>query len=170
MWMMQVMGTAREKNSALEVEMDFDHVAAPPPVITEEVTASLEDTIKKRIAALQVRPSLPLHTPTLSHTHTHTHTVCMGRPPYDVSMIHAALRYRGGVTEEWTEGGRELLARSVPGVCYCRACARAEWAHLAKGGTEFEVLICRRCGCPARDKKRRGTLAWPVTTEISVFL
>ena len=49
----QVMGTARGKNSALEIEMDFDHVAAPPPVITEEVTASLEDIIKKRVAALQ---------------------------------------------------------------------------------------------------------------------
>eukprot|EP00271_Cylindrocystis_brebissonii_P007026 TRINITY_DN2010_c0_g1_i1.p1 TRINITY_DN2010_c0_g1~~TRINITY_DN2010_c0_g1_i1.p1 ORF type:complete len:700 (+),score=221.94 TRINITY_DN2010_c0_g1_i1:72-2102(+) len=40
---------ARPRNSALEVEIDFDHAARPPPVITEEVTATLEDLIKKRI-------------------------------------------------------------------------------------------------------------------------
>ncbi|KAL3675156.1 hypothetical protein R1sor_025104 [Riccia sorocarpa] len=51
-WTMQgeVSARKRPKNSALEVELDFDHNARPPPVMTEEVTASLEDMIKARIA------------------------------------------------------------------------------------------------------------------------
>lgn len=50
-WTMQGEVTAgnRPKNSALEVEMEFEHAARPPPVITEEVTATLEDLIKNRI-------------------------------------------------------------------------------------------------------------------------
>jgi U3 small nucleolar RNA-associated protein MPP10 len=43
------MATARPKNSALEVDLDFEHVAMPAPVITAEITQSLEDLIKKRI-------------------------------------------------------------------------------------------------------------------------
>lgn len=45
----QVTAAKRPKNSALEVDLDFEHNVRPPPVITEEVTASLEDMIKKRI-------------------------------------------------------------------------------------------------------------------------
>uniref|UniRef100_A0A7S0WTX1 U3 small nucleolar ribonucleoprotein protein MPP10 n=1 Tax=Pyramimonas obovata TaxID=1411642 RepID=A0A7S0WTX1_9CHLO len=45
----EVMATARPKNSALEVDLDFEHVAAPPPVITEEITKSLEQIIIQRI-------------------------------------------------------------------------------------------------------------------------
>lgn len=39
----------RPKNSALEVDLDFEHNARPAPVITEEVTASLEELIRNRI-------------------------------------------------------------------------------------------------------------------------
>lgn len=51
-WTMQgeVTASRRPKNSALEVDLDFEHNVRPAPVITEEVTASLEEMIKKRIA------------------------------------------------------------------------------------------------------------------------
>ncbi|KAM3255954.1 hypothetical protein ACQJBY_048860 [Aegilops geniculata] len=51
-WIMQgeVDASRRPKNSALEVDLDFEHNVRPAPVITEEVTASLEEMIKKRIA------------------------------------------------------------------------------------------------------------------------
>ncbi|KAL2321812.1 hypothetical protein Fmac_026191 [Flemingia macrophylla] len=50
-WTMQgeVTAAKRPKNSALEVDLDFEHNVRPAPVITEEVTASIEDMIKKRI-------------------------------------------------------------------------------------------------------------------------
>jgi U3 small nucleolar ribonucleoprotein component len=44
-----VSASRRSKNSALEVELDFEHGARPAPVITEEVTQSLEDIIRSRI-------------------------------------------------------------------------------------------------------------------------
>lgn len=46
---MKVTAATRPRNSALEVDLDFDHNKRPAPVITEEVTASLEELIKKRI-------------------------------------------------------------------------------------------------------------------------
>lgn len=69
-WMMQgeVTAARRPKNSALEVELDFVHNARPAPVITEEVTSSLEDIIKRRIAEeqfddVQPKPALPSSAP-----------------------------------------------------------------------------------------------------------
>lgn len=46
----QVTAAKRPKNSALEVDLDFQHNVRPPPVITEEITESLENMIKQRIA------------------------------------------------------------------------------------------------------------------------
>ncbi|XP_018821282.1 U3 small nucleolar ribonucleoprotein protein MPP10 [Juglans regia] len=50
-WTMQgeVTAAKRPLNSALEVDLDFEHNVKPAPVITEEVTFSLEDMIKKGI-------------------------------------------------------------------------------------------------------------------------
>ncbi|KAK6924839.1 LOW QUALITY PROTEIN: U3 small nucleolar ribonucleoprotein complex, subunit Mpp10 [Dillenia turbinata] len=50
-WTMQgeVTAAKRPKNSALEVDLDFEHNIRPAPVITEEVTATLEEIIQKRI-------------------------------------------------------------------------------------------------------------------------
>ncbi|KAI4336170.1 hypothetical protein L6164_014730 [Bauhinia variegata] len=69
-WIMQGEVTAdkRPKNSALEVDLDFDHNMRPPPVITEEVTASIEDMIQKRILEgrfddVQGPPKLPSKAP-----------------------------------------------------------------------------------------------------------
>lgn len=39
----------RPKNSALEVDLDFEHNTTPAPVITEEFTATIEELIKSRI-------------------------------------------------------------------------------------------------------------------------
>ncbi|CAA3008115.1 U3 small nucleolar ribonucleo MPP10 isoform X2 [Olea europaea subsp. europaea] len=50
-WTMQgeVTAAKRPNISALEVDLDFEHNVRPAPVITEEVTASLEELIQKRI-------------------------------------------------------------------------------------------------------------------------
>ncbi|THG06481.1 hypothetical protein TEA_011808 [Camellia sinensis var. sinensis] len=62
-WTMQgeVTAAKRPKNSALEVDLDFEHNVRPAPVITEEVTASLEELIQKRI--IEKAPSLPSKAP-----------------------------------------------------------------------------------------------------------
>ncbi|OAY78626.1 U3 small nucleolar ribonucleoprotein MPP10 [Ananas comosus] len=69
-WTMQgeVTAAKRPKNSALEVDLDFEHRTRPAPVITEEVTASLEEMIKKRIIEnlfddVQRAPVLPYKAP-----------------------------------------------------------------------------------------------------------
>ncbi|KAJ4712358.1 U3 small nucleolar ribonucleoprotein MPP10 [Melia azedarach] len=69
-WTMQgeVTAAQRPKNSALEVDLDFQHNIRPAPVITEEFTASLEEMIKKRIVEgqfddVQKLPSLPSKAP-----------------------------------------------------------------------------------------------------------
>ncbi|XP_074286823.1 M phase phosphoprotein 10-like [Silene latifolia] len=60
----EVTASKRPRDSALEVDLDFEHNLRPPPVITEEVTTSLEDIIKKRISEgrfddVQRAPKLP---------------------------------------------------------------------------------------------------------------
>ncbi|XP_059303948.1 M phase phosphoprotein 10 isoform X1 [Lycium ferocissimum] len=69
-WTMQgeVTAARRPKNSALEVDLDFEHNVRPAPVITEEVTATLEELIQKRIIEgrfddVQKPPSLPSRAP-----------------------------------------------------------------------------------------------------------
>jgi len=51
-WWMQgeVIGGSRPKNSALEIDLDFETTVKPPPPPTEESTRSLEDLIKDRIS------------------------------------------------------------------------------------------------------------------------
>ena len=51
-WLLKGEASAKErpKNSVLEADLEFDHVQAPPPVVSEEMTAKLEDIIKARIA------------------------------------------------------------------------------------------------------------------------
>ncbi|XP_011001512.1 PREDICTED: U3 small nucleolar ribonucleoprotein protein MPP10-like isoform X5 [Populus euphratica] len=69
-WTMQgeVTAASRPKNSALEVDVDFEHNMRPASVITEEVTATLEDMIKNRIIegqfnGIQKAPGLPSKAP-----------------------------------------------------------------------------------------------------------
>ena len=51
-WLLKGEASAKErpKNSVLEADLEFDHVQAPPPVVSEEMTAKLEDIIKARVA------------------------------------------------------------------------------------------------------------------------
>ncbi|EHA8586286.1 U3 small nucleolar ribonucleoprotein MPP10 [Cocos nucifera] len=69
-WTMQgeVTAAKRPMNSALEVDLAFEHNVRPAPVITEEVTATLEDLIRKRIMEehfddVQRAPALPSKAP-----------------------------------------------------------------------------------------------------------
>ncbi|GAU47585.1 hypothetical protein TSUD_185970 [Trifolium subterraneum] len=69
-WTMQgeVTAAKRPVDSALEVDLDFEHNVRPTPVITEEVTASIEEIIQKRIVEglfndVQRAPRLPLKAP-----------------------------------------------------------------------------------------------------------
>lgn len=64
----QVSATKRPKNSALEVDLDWDRNVNPPPVITEEVSQSIEELILKRISEgnfddVQRAPSSPSKAP-----------------------------------------------------------------------------------------------------------
>lgn len=45
----EVHAAQRPLNSALEVDLEFDHARPPPPAVTEEVTQTIEDIIKQRI-------------------------------------------------------------------------------------------------------------------------
>ena len=48
----------RPTNSLLAEDLFFDYSSKPPPVITQERTASLEDTIKQRIMKVPASPTL----------------------------------------------------------------------------------------------------------------
>ncbi|KEH31830.1 Mpp10 protein [Medicago truncatula] len=69
-WTMQgeVTASKRPINSAFEVDLDFEHNVRPTPVITEEVTASIEEMIQKKIVEglfndVQRAPKLPSKAP-----------------------------------------------------------------------------------------------------------
>ncbi len=51
-WLLKGEASAKDrpKNSVLEADVEFDHAQAPPPTVSEEMTARLEDVIKARIA------------------------------------------------------------------------------------------------------------------------
>ncbi|KAL9271515.1 M phase phosphoprotein 10-like protein [Drosera capensis] len=64
----EVTAAKRPKNSALDVDIDFEHNARPPPLITEEDTLSLEELIKKRVLEgnfddVRRAPKVPLKAP-----------------------------------------------------------------------------------------------------------
>ena len=50
-WMLkgEVSSKARPENSLLEEDLEFDFQSVPPPVITETISESIEDIIKRRI-------------------------------------------------------------------------------------------------------------------------
>ncbi|VFR00752.1 unnamed protein product [Cuscuta campestris] len=53
-----IQGEKAKKNTAFEVDLDFEHNMRLAPVITEEVTLSLEELSRKRIVEVDEEPSI----------------------------------------------------------------------------------------------------------------
>jgi U3 small nucleolar RNA-associated protein MPP10 len=63
MWTLkgEINARSRPENSLLEEDLDFDFTMVPPPVITEQVTESIEDVIRRRVRERCFdNPSLPV--------------------------------------------------------------------------------------------------------------
>lgn len=60
----------RPKNALLEEDLDFEHIGKPVPVITEEVSESIEGLIKRRILAQEFDDIVRRRPDTLGNTNT----------------------------------------------------------------------------------------------------
>ncbi|CAI5468416.1 unnamed protein product [Closterium sp. Yama58-4] len=116
----EVTAGSRPKNSALAADLDFEHAARPPPVITEEVTQTIEEIIKRRILNQQFddveRKAKPVATPVKGRLELDDNPSAQGLAEiYEAQFLKAAGQAQEGMSA--TEQIKHEAARMFKHLC-----------------------------------------------------
>ncbi|CAI7805130.1 unnamed protein product [Closterium sp. NIES-53] len=116
----EVTAGSRPKNSALAADLDFEHAARPAPVITEEVTQTIEEIIKKRILNQQFddveRKAKPVATPVKGRLELDDNPSAQGLAEiYEAQFLKAAGQAPEGMSA--TEQIKHEAARMFKHLC-----------------------------------------------------
>ncbi|CAI5508815.1 unnamed protein product, partial [Closterium sp. Naga37s-1] len=116
----EVTAGSRPKNSALAADLDFEHAARPAPVITEEVTQTIEEIIKKRILNQQFddveRKAKPVATPVKGRLELDDNPSAQGLAEiYEAQFLKAAGQAPEGMSA--TEAIKHEAARMFKHLC-----------------------------------------------------
>ncbi|CAI5998459.1 unnamed protein product [Closterium sp. NIES-65] len=116
----EVTAGSRPKNSALAADLDFEHAARPAPVITEEVTQTIEEIIKKRILNQQFddveRKAKPIATPVKGRLELDDNPSAQGLAEiYEAQFLKAAGQAPEGMSA--TEQIKHEAARMFKHLC-----------------------------------------------------
>ncbi|CAI5528981.1 unnamed protein product [Closterium sp. Naga37s-1] len=116
----EVTAGSRPKNSALAADLDFEHAARPAPMITEEVTQTIEEIIKKRILNQQFddveRKAKPVATPVKGRLELDDNPSAQGLAEiYEAQFLKAAGQAPEGMSA--TEQIKHEAARMFKHLC-----------------------------------------------------